>query len=608
VGFSGEFNEMIIKLSVLRERQTVDLLVAALAALTQKTRDKGLSLLWTQPERDEITLICRVLSNMEMPDLTVEPLTDFLDAVDDDRLAIEAALALCLAGSWKAEAPINRARKRFEQRVLFWNTVGRLFARVPDPPVESKPRLAAEFIDRAWIRNAKGKGKEAYEDMTRAIELEPRNAQAYFLRAAIAFGGEEKDMADLDTALELDPKMAKAYVRKAQIVWGRNNHEDSFNYAKKATEVDPLESTGFAACGGARMFQGRYRESIEFYTRAIELNPTRAGYYANRSVGLISLREYERGIVDCTGARLELGDLEGALNDATRIIELAPRYGWGYAMRGSVRMKRRDFAGAEYDYARAIEFVGIQGDFMYRHVESLRAQRRFDEACALAQRYESGHPDPQRGAQLKRLRECILLEKRGSMSARPDELQGMACFECAAAQLGEVDRAAPGAKFPRRLARAFILKGLATLPTGEGANEARAAGEMVALEFTRLMAEEFLYADIDAVAQALFDAGVNAGANECYDRACHSALAAAAADARKLKVLGERDEINPADFKTMPASELAKRVAELKDRAFVWLERAVTLGFKDSAHARQDTDLACIRDDSRFEALLGKMK
>ena len=80
------------------------------------------------------------------------PLSEFLDAVNDDRLAMEAAIALCVSGDWRAEAPVIRARKRFEHRALFWSTVGRLFARIPDPPVETKPRTAAEFVERAFIR------------------------------------------------------------------------------------------------------------------------------------------------------------------------------------------------------------------------------------------------------------------------------------------------------------------------------------------------------------------------------------------------------------------------------------------------------------------------
>ncbi len=87
----ADFDELVMRLSLLRERQTVDLLLLSLETLTKKALSRESQLLWTQPERDEITLLCRVLANMEMPDLTVEPLAEFIDATDDERLAIEAA-------------------------------------------------------------------------------------------------------------------------------------------------------------------------------------------------------------------------------------------------------------------------------------------------------------------------------------------------------------------------------------------------------------------------------------------------------------------------------------------------------------------------------------
>ncbi len=396
---NADFEELVMRLSLLRERQTVDLLLAALEALTKKALSRESQLLWTQPERDEITLICRVLANMEMPELTVKPLAEFLDATDDERLAIEAAVALCRSGSWKAEKPVMRARKRFESRGLFWNVVGRIFERVPDPPQTEDPRRASEYLERGLIRFFRRRVKEAWEDASEAIKLDPDNAEAYLFRAQMGSGSEEKDMADLRRALAINPKMARAYVRMAQVVQGRNSNEDTWQYALKATEVDPQEPSGWAVCAWVRYTQGRYRDAITLYDKALLLNPFKAVWYNMRANCHAALKDNIRAVVDYTSAldcdpflqeawvnradaRLQLGDLEGALADATRIIELAPRYGWGYAKRGEVRSARRDLIGAEYDFARAVQFVGTQGNFMYRHVQSLRALKRFEDAAS----------------------------------------------------------------------------------------------------------------------------------------------------------------------------------------------------------------------------------
>jgi len=625
---NADFDELVMRLSLLRERQTVDLLLDALDGLSKKARSRESQLLWTQPERDEITLLCRVLANMEMPDLTVGPLSDFLDAVDDERLAIEAAVALCRSGSWKAEIPVMRARKRFENRGLFWSVVGRVFERLPDPPESSHPRTAAEYLERALVRMVKRKSKEAWEDASEAIRQDPDNAEAYLLRGQISSGSEEKDMADLRRALAINPQMARAYVRMAQIVQGRNNNEDMWQHGLKATEVDPQEPTGWAVCAFVRYSQGRYQEAIALYDRALGLNPYRAVWYNNRGNCYSSLKNYVRSVVDYTSAldvdpylqeawvnradsRLELGDLEGALSDATRIIELAPRYGWGYAKRGEVRSARRDLIGAEYDFARAVQFVGIQGDFMYRHVQSLRALKRFEDAASLAERYAASHNLPNEAARLRDLREVVLLEKRGSLSVRPSEVSGMAAMECCAAQMGEIDRLAPGAKHPLRLARQFLLRGLNTLPEGEEGARARKAAGILGAALTEILREGEFFLDVGTVGTAMHSQGLLNSAGACYNLGCFTALATAATLERKLKMLGERDEdiaVMERELKALTQEELASRANALKDLAFAWLNRAVELGFKEAGHTAGDADLTCLREDPRFAELLAKMK
>ncbi len=625
---NADFEELVMRLSMLRERQTVDLLLQALEALAKKARSRESQLLWTQPERDEITLICRVLSNMEMPDLTVKPLAEFLDATDDERLAIEAAVALCRSGSWRAEKPVMRARKRFESRGLFWNVVGRIFERVPDPPQSESPRQASEFLERGLIQFFRRRLKEAWEDASEAIKLDPDNAEAYLFRAQMGSGSEEKDMADLRRALAINPKLARAYVRMAQIVQGRNNNEDMWQYALKATEVDPQEASGWAVCAWVRYVQRRYRDAIALYDKALLLTPYRAPWFNNRGNCYAELKDHVRAVVDYTSAldcdpfnqeawvnransRLQLGDLEGALSDATRIIELAPRYGWGYAQRGEVRAKRRDLIGAEYDFARAVQFVHTQGNFMFRHVQSLRALKRFEDAAALADRYAKSHDRPDEAARLRDLREQVLLEKRGSLSARPNEVSGMAALECCSAQLGEIDRLAPGAKHPLRLARQFFLRALATMPEGEEAAPAGKAAGILGAALIKILREGDYFSEIGAIGAALNERSLMASAGACYDLGCFTALAAAATLARNLKVLGERDEDIAElerELKNLPDDELAKRAATLKDAAFSWLNRAVDGGFKEPGHTAEDADLACLREDPRFAELLAKMK
>jgi hypothetical protein len=212
---------------------------------------------------------------------------------------------------------------------------------------------------------------------------------------------------------------------------------------------------------------------------------------------------------------------------------------------------------------------------------------------------------------LRDLRELVLLEKSGSLTARPVEVTGLSALECCAAQLGEMDRLAPGARHPLRLARQFLLRGLETLPEGEEGVRARKDAGILGSALTAILREGEYFLDVGAMGTAMSERGLVNSAGACYDLGCFSALAAAAVLDRKLKVLGERDEDVAGmerELKGLTQEELAKRAASMKDLAFAWLNRAVELGFKEPGHTAEDTDLTCLHDDPRFEALLAKMK
>ncbi|MBI4616403.1 MAG: tetratricopeptide repeat protein [Planctomycetes bacterium] len=102
---------------------------------------------------------------------------------------------------------------------------------------------------------------------------------------------------------------------------------------------EPANARDFADRGNARLDQGDLAGAIEDYTRAIEIEPGLAPAWSNRG-----------------NARIEQDDLAGAFEDYTRAIEIDPRYAIAWANRGNVRLDRRDLAGAIEDYTRALEF------------------------------------------------------------------------------------------------------------------------------------------------------------------------------------------------------------------------------------------------------------
>jgi tetratricopeptide (TPR) repeat protein len=108
------------------------------------------------------------------------------------------------------------------------------------------------------------------------------------------------------------------------------------------TKIDigpkPDNAEGFLNRAGARGFNGDMNGAIADLSRAIDLDP--------KSEPAV----YRRGAF-----KLQKGDYDGAIADLTRAIELSPNTADYYSDRGLAKLRKRDNDGAIVDFTRAIE-------------------------------------------------------------------------------------------------------------------------------------------------------------------------------------------------------------------------------------------------------------
>ncbi len=90
--------------------------------------------------------------------------------------------------------------------------------------------------------------------------------------------------------------------------------------------------------GNAKQAKGDLDGAIDDYNRAIEINPIDIDAYSYRGI-----------------AKARKGDLEGAIADYTRAIELNPKDSKAYYSRGIAKSSNGDVDGAIADYNRAID-------------------------------------------------------------------------------------------------------------------------------------------------------------------------------------------------------------------------------------------------------------
>ncbi|XP_039181065.1 serine/threonine-protein phosphatase 5 [Crotalus tigris] len=110
-----------------------------------------------------------------------------------------------------------------------------------------------------------------------------------------------------------------------------------------------------------------YENAVKYYSQAIELNPTNAIYYANRSLAYLR--------TECYGY---------ALADATKSIDLDKKYIKGYYRRATSNMALGKFKAALRDYETVVQVKPNDKDakMKYQECHKIVKQKAFERAIA----------------------------------------------------------------------------------------------------------------------------------------------------------------------------------------------------------------------------------
>jgi tetratricopeptide (TPR) repeat protein len=123
------------------------------------------------------------------------------------------------------------------------------------------------------------------------------------------------------------------------------NFSESVEEFTKAIEIDPDFALAYVSRGAALMKMGKARESITDFDKAIATDPDYPKPY------------HLRGL-----ARIELEDHQGALEDFSNAIRLDPDYGPAYYSRATLQVKlgREDLATNDIQMVQVLTEVNTQ--------------------------------------------------------------------------------------------------------------------------------------------------------------------------------------------------------------------------------------------------------
>ena len=152
----------------------------------------------------------------------------------------------------------------------------------------------------------------------------------------------------------------------------QKEYEESIEHYTKAIDIKPDFANAYNNRGNAYGDKGDYDLAIEDYTKAIQFNPNYAEAYNNRGIAYGDKGDYDRAIEDYTkaiqlnpndaetyynrgNAYGDKGDYDLAIEDYTKAIQLNPNYAEAYNNRGNAYGDKGDYDRAIEDYNEAIQ-------------------------------------------------------------------------------------------------------------------------------------------------------------------------------------------------------------------------------------------------------------
>ena len=149
------------------------------------------------------------------------------------------------------------AQGRTDEAIRSWGAIAE------SAEASEKKALAAK----AWIRSAyllaASSPKDAIEDFSKAIDLDPDNAKAYYNRgtARAQLEMHEAALADFDKAIELDPASATVYCNRGAIKAKMKRLREAIPDFSKAIELDPGDATAYYNRGVSKAALGRHSDA-----------------------------------------------------------------------------------------------------------------------------------------------------------------------------------------------------------------------------------------------------------------------------------------------------------------------------------------------------------
>lgn len=170
--------------------------------------------------------------------------------------------------------------------------------------LQSEPNNGVAWAYVATIYRMQGKPEQALEAATKAITLlrakPARRAMVYNLRSDIYRDLEDgvKALMDLHSAIKDAPDTPDLYLKRGNLYASMGQYDLAEVDLRKIASLDTENSTGYVGLAVIAIQQKRYEDAIQNLNEAIKITPTEGFLYFLRTISNIKLEHYDEAMDD----------------------------------------------------------------------------------------------------------------------------------------------------------------------------------------------------------------------------------------------------------------------------------------------------------------------
>lgn len=211
-----------------------------------------------------------------------------------------------------------------------------------DEALKVKPEYTKVYTLKSNVYLATKKYEECIATCDKGLEKNPNNDDLLFNKSQAYFFLKKykESLQPLFAMLEIDPRDRKALTFIGSTFLHQKIYDSSIVYFSKALEIDPLDLMSLYNRGISRSYTKDTAAATRDMLRAMQLDT------ATKFVGYNNLAFY---------LKLEKKDFTGAIEYFNKAIELNPNFAYAYSNRGFAKLNLNDIKGAYKDLRKSIE-------------------------------------------------------------------------------------------------------------------------------------------------------------------------------------------------------------------------------------------------------------